>query len=313
MTRAGGLGFIGGGYGDVSWIDEQLDIVADTEVGVGLITWMLRDRPGLVERLMCRGVRWVWLSFGDPAPHIPVLHEAGAVALCQVQTVTEARRAAAAGADVIVAQGQESGGHGRDNVLLAELLPAVIAAVAPIPVLAAGGITTRVDRQWAMALDAAGVVVGTRLYASEEALDTDAAKDRLVDSTATRRTNVFDLVRGPAWPVGYTGRAIVNSTVVRWHGARTSCAPTSTRRATTTDRQSPPRTPMYASCGPAPVSPASTRSSPPATSFARCRDPGTVQGVPVKKFELNSNIFQSVTDTRPNFYCNVSTAIGDTT
>ena len=74
----------------------------------------------------------------------------------------------------------------------------MIAAVAPVPVLAAGGITTNVDRQWAMGLDAAGVVVGTRLYASDEALDTDAAKDRLVASTATRRTNVFDLVRGPA-------------------------------------------------------------------------------------------------------------------
>jgi nitronate monooxygenase len=135
-----------------------------------------------------------------------------------VQTLGEARRAAAAGADVIVAQGHESGGHGRDNAPPAELLPAVIAAVAPVPVLAAGGMTTRVDRQWAMTLDAAGVVVGTRLYASEEALDTGAAKDRLVASTATRRTNVFDLVRGPVWPVGYTGRAIVNSTVAHWHG-----------------------------------------------------------------------------------------------
>jgi nitronate monooxygenase len=218
VTRAGGLGFIGGGYGDVSWIEEQLDVAADAEVGVGLITWALRDRPGLVERLIRRGVRWVWLSFGDPAAHIPVLHEAAAVALCQVQTVAEARRAAAAGADVIVAQGQESGGHGRDHAHLAELLPAVIAAVAPVPVLAAGGITTSVDRQWAMALDAAGVVVGTRLYASDEALDSDAAKDRLVAGTATRRTNVFDLVRGPVWPVGYTGRAMINSTIARWHG-----------------------------------------------------------------------------------------------
>ena len=218
VTRAGGLGFIGGGYGDESWIEEQLDIAADVAVGVGLITWALRDRPGLVERLVRRGVRWVWLSFGDPAPHIPVLHGAGAVAFCQVQTVAAARRAAAAGADVIVAQGQESGGHGRDNASLAELLPAVVAAVAPVPVLAAGGITTRVDRQWAIALDAAGVVVGTRLYASDEALDTDAAKVRLVDATETCRTNVFDLVRGPVWPVGYTGRAIVNPTVARWHG-----------------------------------------------------------------------------------------------
>jgi nitronate monooxygenase len=69
-----------------------------------------------------------------------------------------------------------------------------------------------------MALDAAGVVVGTRLYASDEALDSDAAKDRLVAGTATRRTNVFDLVRGPVWPVGYTGRAMINSTIARWHG-----------------------------------------------------------------------------------------------
>jgi nitronate monooxygenase len=218
VTRAGGLGFIGGGYGDWSWIEEQLDIAAGVAVGVGVITWALRDRPGLVERLVRRGVRWVWLSFGDPAPYVPMIHAAGAVALCQVQTVTEARRAAAAGADAIVAQGQEAGGHGRDHAPLAELLPAVIAAVAPIPVLAAGGITTSLDRRWAMALDAAGVVVGTRLYASDEALDSDAAKGRLVASATTRRTNVFDLVRGPVWPVGYTGRAIVNSTVARWHG-----------------------------------------------------------------------------------------------
>jgi nitronate monooxygenase len=218
VTRAGGLGFIGGGYGDVAWIEHQLDVAGGADVGVGLITWALRGRPNVVEHLVRRGVRWMWLSFGDPAPHIAVLHQFGAVALCQVQTVAEARHAVAAGADVIVAQGHESGGHGRNSAPLAELLPAVTAAVAPIPVLGAGGMTTSVDRQTAVALGAAGVVVGTRLYASDEALDTDAAKARLVASTATRRTNVFDLVRGPMWPAGYTGRAIVNATVERWHG-----------------------------------------------------------------------------------------------
>jgi nitronate monooxygenase len=218
VTRAGGLGFIGGGYGDVAWIEAQLDIAADPDVGVGLITWALRGRTDLVERLVRRGVRWVWLSFGEPAPYIPALRAAGVVVLCQVQTVAEARRVALSGADVIVAQGNESGGHGRDNAPLAELLPAVIDAVAPVPVLAAGGITSRVDRQRAMSLGAAGVVVGTGLYASDEALDTDAAKRRLVTATTTRRTNVFDLVRGPVWPAGYTGRAIVNSTVTHWHG-----------------------------------------------------------------------------------------------
>jgi len=218
VTRAGGLGFIGGGYGDMTWIDEQLDIAPGTAVGVGLITWALADRQGLVEHVVRRGVRWVWLSFGDPAPHVGVVHDAGAAAWCQVQTVADARRVAAAGADVIVAQGNESGGHGRDNQPLAVLLPEVIAAVAPIPVLAAGGITTADDRHRAMGAGAAGVVVGTRLYASHEALDTDAAKARLVAGSATCRTIVFDLVRGPAWPAGHTGRALVNSTVERWHG-----------------------------------------------------------------------------------------------
>jgi nitronate monooxygenase len=73
VTRAGGLGFIGGGYGDMTWIDEQLDIAAGTAVGVGLITWALADRQGLVKHVVGRSVRWVWLSFGDPAPHVGVV------------------------------------------------------------------------------------------------------------------------------------------------------------------------------------------------------------------------------------------------
>jgi nitronate monooxygenase len=218
VSAAGGIGFIGGGYGDAAWIDHQLDIAGDQSVGVGLITWALADRPGLLEHVLGRGARWIWLSFGDATPHLKVVHAAGAIAVCQVQTTAEARRVAMAGADVIVAQGQESGGHGRDNDRLADLLPAVVDAVAPVPVLAAGAITTAADRQRATAGGAAGVVVGTRLYASHEALDTDAAKAKLVESSVTHRTTVFDLVRGPIWPAGHGGRAVVNSTVERWHG-----------------------------------------------------------------------------------------------
>jgi nitronate monooxygenase len=94
----------------------------------------------------------------------------------------------------------------------------VVAAVAPVPVLAAGGVGTSADRRRAMALGAAGVVVGTRLYASHEALDTAAAKRRLVAGSRTRRTTVFDLLRGPEWPAGHTGRAVVNAAVEQWHG-----------------------------------------------------------------------------------------------
>jgi nitronate monooxygenase len=220
VTAAGGLGFVGGGYGDLAWIDEQLTLATRTRVGVGLITWTLDDRPQLLDALIDRGVSDVWLSFGDPAPHIGMLHDAGAIAICQVQTVDEANRAATAGADVIVAQGNESGGHGRDNDSLWTLLPAVAAAVHPVPVLAAGGIADADDLRRAHRAGAAGAAVGTRLYASHEALDTAAAKRRLVarSSGDTTRTTIFDRVRGPRWPAGYTGRAVSNAIVERWRG-----------------------------------------------------------------------------------------------
>ena len=220
VSAAGGLGFIGGGYGDLGWIDEQLALAAGERVGVGLITWALDGRPRLLTALVDRGIRDVWLSFGDPAPHIDVLHEAGTRAICQVQSVADAVGAVAAGGDVIVAQGDESGGHGRENGSLWTLLPAVARAVHPTPVLAAGGIVTADDLRRAQRAGAAGAAVGTRLYASHEALDSAAAKQQLVERTSrdTTRTTIFDLVRGPRWPPGYTGRAITNAIVERWCG-----------------------------------------------------------------------------------------------
>jgi nitronate monooxygenase len=220
VSAAGGLGFVGGGYGDLGWIDEQLALAAGTRVGVGLITWTLDARPQLLDALVDRGIADVWLSFGDASPHIVALHDAGALAICQVQSVDEAVRAATAGADVIVSQGNESGGHGRDNDSLWTMLPAVARAVHPTPVLAAGGIANAHDLRRAQRAGAAGGAVGTRFYASQEALDTPAAKQQLVErrGSDTTRTTIFDLVRGPRWPAGYTGRALSNAIVERWSG-----------------------------------------------------------------------------------------------
>jgi nitronate monooxygenase len=215
------LGFVGGGYGDLRWIDEQLTLAAGRRVGVGVIAWTLDDQ--LLAALVDRGVREVWLSFGDPASHVRVLHDAGSIAICQVQSVDEAVDARAAGADVIVAQGNESGGHGRDNESLWTLLPMIVDAVDPVPVLAAGGIGTAGGLHRAQRAGAAGVAIGTRFYATHEALDSAGAKRRLVEraATDTTRTTVFDLVRGPEWPSGYTGRAIANVIVREWRGRET--------------------------------------------------------------------------------------------
>jgi nitronate monooxygenase len=116
-------------------------------------------------------------------------------------------------------QGSEAGGHGRPGRGLLSLLPAVTERVRDVPVVAAGGIATGRQLAACWQLGAAGVALGTRLYASQEALDSAAAKTRLTELGGgdTVHTSVFDVVRGPRWPAGYTGRAAVNSLVARWH------------------------------------------------------------------------------------------------
>ena len=99
-------------------------------------------------------------------------------------------------------------------------MPAVVDAIAPTPVAAAGGIADGRGLAAALVLGAAGVLVGTRFYASREALGHAAAKTRLVEGAgdATLRTTVFDLVRGYDWPARFTGRALQNRLSERWHG-----------------------------------------------------------------------------------------------
>src|SRR5947209_6289027 len=120
------------------------------------------------------------LRFGDPAPFGALVRQAGVRLICQVQDVAGARQAAAAGADVIVAQGTEAGGHGSRRSTL-PLVPAVADAVAPVPVLAAGGITDGRGLAAALMLGAQGAVGGTRFCATPEALYPDWAKKQPVD------------------------------------------------------------------------------------------------------------------------------------
>jgi nitronate monooxygenase len=219
VSRAGGLGLIGAGYDDAAWIEREFGAADGTPVGIGFITWHLaRDPDRLRVALMHRPVA-VMLSFGDPAPFVASIRAAGARLILQVQTLADARAAAALGADIVVAQGAEAGGHGATRATL-PLVPAVVDAIAPTPVAAAGGIADGRGLAAALVLGAAGVLVGTRFYAATEALGHAAAKARLVDGggDATLRTTVFDLVRGLDWPTRFTGRALANRLSESWHG-----------------------------------------------------------------------------------------------
>jgi len=220
VSNAGALGLVGGAYGDSEWLRSELSTARSETTrpwGVGLITWHATQEA--VELALSYEPRAFLLSFGDPRPFVPAIKEAGCTLICQVQDVEDGRAAKAAGADIIVAQGTEAGGHGADRSTL-PLVPAVVDAVAPTPVLAAGGIADGRGLAAALMLGAEGALMGTRFYAATQALGHESAKERIVAAKGrdTERTRVFDIVRQHAWPQPYTGRAIRNPFMERWQG-----------------------------------------------------------------------------------------------
>ncbi|MEL6265320.1 MAG: nitronate monooxygenase [Pseudomonadota bacterium] len=224
VSAAGGLGLVGGGYGDAAWLDSAFRDAGNEHVGLGFITWSALERPGVVEHALARRPRALMVSFGDAEPLVDAARTAGVPVLWQVQRLAQARQAIAAGADVVVVQGQEAGGHGMDRGLVS-LLPAVrdIAPEGQI-ILAAGGIADGRGLAAALMLGADGVLMGTRFWASDEATGPDPRGVAAAKAAMTRlggddtvRSRVFDVARGAAWPRAYTGRVVANAFLTRWH------------------------------------------------------------------------------------------------
>lgn len=221
VSNSGGLGLVGGGYGDPNWLREELSLArGETRRpwGVGLITWCATGEA--VDLALSYEPSAFMLSFGDPSPYASTIKETDCKLICQVQDVEGALAAEAAGADFIVAQGTEAGGHGAEHASTLPLVPAVVDAVDATPVLAAGGIADGRGLAAALMLGAHGVLIGTRFYASIEALGHEQAKEQIVAArgSETKRTQVFDVVRGLQWPEEYTGRALRNDFLERWDG-----------------------------------------------------------------------------------------------
>ena len=225
VTRAGGLGLLGPGYLGADWIEREFAAAGNVGVGIGFITWHMARHREQFDSALAHKPRVVMFSFGDLAPFLPQARDAGAVCFAQVQDLAGAEAAARAGVDVIVAQGGEAGGHGAGRGTFA-LVPAIVDTVAPIPVLAAGGVADGRGLAAALMLGAAGVLVGTRFFASQEAMGHPAAKQRLVEGKGdeTLRTTIFDTVRKIDWPQPYTGRALANDFSRRWHGREETLA-----------------------------------------------------------------------------------------
>jgi nitronate monooxygenase len=235
VSEAGALGMLGIEEIDtVESAEEQLSIVRDgspVPFGIGLVTWVVEQRPELLELAIAARPRLVAVSFGDPSPWVSRLHDEGILVASQVQSRHWAEVALEAGVDVLVAQGTEAGGH-TGSVGTLPLLQIVL-ELTDRPVLAAGGIATGRGLAAVLAAGAAGAWVGTPFLLAEEARTTPAARTRIVqaDETQTLLTSVYDRLQDKAWPSEFRGRALRNAFGARWRGHEDELGPGSEPRA----------------------------------------------------------------------------------
>ena len=221
VSNAGGFGILGGGYGERAWLEQETGRLRQqmpAPFGIGFITWSLAKQPDLLDVALNAQPRAIMLSFGDPKPFAPRIRAAGALLICQVQTEDMAREALDAGADILIAQGTEAGGHGASRSTI-DIVPAIVdLAAGRVPVVAAGGIGDGRGLAAMMMLGAAGVLLGTRFYASQEADGAEEAKQRIcaARSGSTTRGIIFDLSRNNVWPAPFTGRCLINDHARRW-------------------------------------------------------------------------------------------------
>ena len=232
VSNGGGLGLIGGGHGDPGWVAREMEIAAGKTGkpwGVGFQTWAVS--PAAVDRALAHGPRAIMLSFGDPARLARLIRTTDVALIIQVTNLEEARQAMDAGADVIVAQGTEAGGHGGRRSTL-PFVPAVADLAAPTPVLAAGGIADGRGVAAALALGAAGALLGTRFLATPEALGPPSVAKAVIDHAGedTERSRVSDIARGAPWPAKYPARTLRNAFFDQWRGREDELAADSAAR-----------------------------------------------------------------------------------
>jgi nitronate monooxygenase len=221
VSRAGGLGMIGvSGSHPPGFVPEQCAIPAAEQLpfGVGLMAWVLPERPDLLEATIAARPALVSVSFGDPGAFVGPLHDAGIAVAAQVNTTADVRRAVDAGVDVLVAQGTEAGGHTGQRSLLPLLQEAL--TLTDRPVVAAGGIATGAAVAGVLVAGAAGAWIGTALLSCPEGLNSAAARARVraAGGDDTVLTRAFDVAQRLAWPERWPGRALENEFSRTWHG-----------------------------------------------------------------------------------------------
>src|SRR5271154_147925 len=216
VSNAGALGTMG-----LWWADDAGDVVRETAAltdrPFGGNFALTSDQHRRVDQALSAGLRIVSFIFGDPQSYVELVHDGGGIVMHTVGSVEEARRAVGCGVDIIVAQGWEAGGHVWGGVATLPLVPAVVDAVAPVPVIAAGGIGDARGVAAVLALGAQAAWLGTRVLLAEEGAIHEDYRRRLIAAAETDPQwypNLYDV----GWPDS-PHRALRNSTASAWEAA----------------------------------------------------------------------------------------------
>jgi nitronate monooxygenase len=216
VSNAGALGML-----TLTWSADTASDVRQTAAlttrpfGGNLV--LTEDRHRRVDEALGAGLRIVSFMLGDPGSYVKAVHDAGGLVLLTVGSAEEARRGVDSGVDVIVAQGWEAGGHVGGGVATLPLVPAVVDAVAPVPVIAAGGISDARGVAAVLALGAQAAWLGTRFLLAEEMPIHDYYRRRLIAAAETDAQwfpNLYDV----GWPDS-PHRALRNTTSEAWDAA----------------------------------------------------------------------------------------------
>jgi NAD(P)H-dependent flavin oxidoreductase YrpB (nitropropane dioxygenase family) len=210
VARAGGLGTIG--IATPRQLRASIDLVREQAPGRAVAVNLLMPfaRRGHVGVCVDARVDVVVLAFGEKRGLVRHLRDAGIFVFVMVGTAEQARHAIAAGADALIAQGREAGGHLVGTVPALDFLPQALAAAEGRPVFVAGGIADRADTSAALAAGASGVIAGTRFLMTHEANANRAYQQRIINADKTIETNLF----GFSWPLRH--RVLPNDATRRW-------------------------------------------------------------------------------------------------
>ncbi|HEY6500463.1 MAG TPA: nitronate monooxygenase [Streptosporangiaceae bacterium] len=216
VSNAGALGMV-----TLTWSADTAAVVREvaalTSRPFGGNFVLTSDHHRRLDQALAAGLRIVSFFMGDPASYVEQVHDAGGIVLHTVGTAEEARRAVGSGVDVIVAQGWEAGGHVWGTIATLPLIPAVVDAVAPVPVIAAGGIGDSRGVAAVLALGAQAAWLGTRFLLAEEMPIHEDYRRRLIAAAETdpmRYPNLYSA----GWPDS-PHRALRNSTGDAWEAA----------------------------------------------------------------------------------------------